>query len=214
MLSLLVGLRMAGLGLAVRQILVPVSLYPTPQRSSTQRHGSMMRQRTTPSTAGSGPVTPPLSALPSGLPSTLSSARQWSVAEAGSPLFIVAMNPSRKVCQSVPASRAELARSHPFRRVGDREQTSGNPAIAFSPRPPGQFPRTDVIPDHQSTRGLPSPTTTSGNRDPSLMQPVWRVSLYSGRYNASSDFCRTVAGGGAVRTRHCADGQGRLTYRQ
>src|SRR5215813_12332136 len=42
-------------------------------QDATQRHRSTMRQRTTPSTTGSGPAPPP-SALPSGPPSTLVSA--------------------------------------------------------------------------------------------------------------------------------------------
>src|SRR5262252_3339084 len=47
---------------------------------------------------------------------------------------------------------------HPFQRVGDREQTSGNPAIALLPRLPAQFLRTDVIPDRHGTHcGLPHP---------------------------------------------------------
>src|SRR6516162_8762770 len=46
---------------------------------------------------------------------------------------------------------------HPFLCVGNREQTSGNPAVAFLPRPPPQFLRADVIPDRQSTHcGPPS----------------------------------------------------------
>src|SRR5215468_2512874 len=55
------------------------------------------------------------------------------------------MNP---VAQGLPV--------HPCQRVGDREQTSGNPAIALLPRLPAQFLRTDVIPDHHGTHcGLP-----------------------------------------------------------
>src|SRR5215813_3069849 len=66
------------------------------------------------------------------------------------------MNP---VAQGLPVHPGQPRRArtvHPFQRVGDREQTSGNPAIALLPRLPAQFLRTDVIPDHHGTHcGLP-----------------------------------------------------------
>ena len=68
------------------------------------------------------------------------------------------MNP---VAQGLPLHPGQPRRGrtiHPVQRVGDCEQTRGNPAIAFLPRPSAQFLRTDVIPDHQSTHcGLPIP---------------------------------------------------------
>src|SRR5215469_10774148 len=66
------------------------------------------------------------------------------------------MNP---VAQGLPVHPGQPRRArtvHPFQRVGDREQTSGNPAIALLPRLPAQFLRTDVIPDRYGTHcGLP-----------------------------------------------------------
>jgi hypothetical protein len=68
------------------------------------------------------------------------------------------MNPVAQGLSVHPGQPSRARTVHPFQRVGDREQTSGNPAIAFLPRPLAQSLGAHVIADHQSTHcGLSHP---------------------------------------------------------